>query len=96
MQKQMSFGSLLSTVLLYYDFSQPERKETRLIMMFKVPLCIPYFLAALQFDGFPFFGGFFLDRRWRAAVFLMFCFVAEEEEEEEDCFMSCCFTMLHF
>lgn len=39
---------------------------------------------------------FFLDRRWRAAVFLMLCFVAEEEEEEEDCFMSCCFTMLHF
>lgn len=53
----MSFGSLLSTVLLYYDFSRPERKETRLIMMFKVPLCIPYFLAALQFDGFPFFFG---------------------------------------
>lgn len=34
-----------------------------------------------------------LDRRWKAAVFLMCFFVAEEEE---DCFMSCCFTMLYF
>lgn len=39
----------------YYDFSRPERKERRLIKILKVPLCIPYFLAALQFDGFPFF-----------------------------------------
>lgn len=43
----------------YYDFSRPERKERRLIMILKVPLCIPYFLAALQFDGFPGFFFFF-------------------------------------
>lgn len=50
-------GSPSPTVLLYYDFSRPEHKRTRLIMILKVPLCIPYFLAALQFDGFP-GGGF--------------------------------------
>lgn len=36
--------------LLCHDFSRPEHKEIRLIMILNVPWSVPYFLTALQFD----------------------------------------------
>lgn len=36
--------------LFRHDFSRPQHKEIRLIMILNVPWSIPYFLTALQFE----------------------------------------------